>query len=106
MFNTDEIFHTVVQCPGEIIAQNGKHQVGAITSYEWGQTVLCIVCGFYVLPMLINPRKGTKESLSFWTPQDAAFCCQERGWMNTEVFSKWMHNFISVLKPMPKQTFL
>jgi len=64
------------------------------------------ISGFYIPPVLIYPRKGMKDSLSFGASVGDAFCCQEKGWMNTEVFCKCRCHFISVVKPTPDQTFL
>jgi hypothetical protein len=59
--NMDETSHTVVQRPEKIIAQKGKHEVGAITSCEREQNVTGVYAVsasvFCVPPMLIYPRK-------------------------------------------------
>jgi hypothetical protein len=98
IFNMDETSHTVVQRPEKIIAQKDNHQVGAITLCERGQNVTGVYAvsasGFYVPPMLIYPRKRMKDSLSYGVPPGTVFHCQDKGWMDSEVFFEWMRHFI------------
>jgi hypothetical protein len=108
IFNMDETSHTVVQRPEKIIAQKGKYQVGAITSCNGGQNVTGVyaVCasGFYVPPMLVYPRKRMKESFSYGAPPGTVFRCQDRDWMDSEVFCEWMRHFISVCETYATRT--
>lgn len=110
IFNMDETSQTVVQRPEKIIAKKGKHQVGAITSCERGQNVTGVYAvsasGLYVPPMLIYPRKRMKESLSFGAPPGTIFCCQDKGWMNAEVFRHWIEHFVAVVKPSTQEKVL
>jgi hypothetical protein len=86
IINMDETSHTVVQRPEKITAQEGKHQVGAITLCERGENLTGVysyavsASGFYVNSMLIYPRKRMKESLSYGAPPGTVFRCQEAGW--------------------------
>jgi hypothetical protein len=109
ILNMDETSHTVVQRP-EIITQKGKHQVVAIASCERGKNVTGVYAvsasGFCVPPMLIYLRKRMKDTLSYGAPPGTAFHCQDRGWMNSEVFCEWMRHFISIVKPLPQEQVL
>jgi hypothetical protein len=51
--------------------------------------------GYYTLSNLIYPQKKCGKKLSFRAtlphpPPHIVFCCQERGWMNIEVFFELM----------------
>ncbi|KAJ4436229.1 hypothetical protein ANN_18859 [Periplaneta americana] len=90
IFNMDETSHTVVQRQEKILAQRGKHQVGAISSCERGQNVTGVyvmnASGFFVPPMLIYARKEMVESLTFGAPPNTIFRCQDKGWMDSDTF--------------------
>ncbi|KAJ4443714.1 hypothetical protein ANN_05389 [Periplaneta americana] len=90
IFNMDETSHNVVQRQEKILAQRGKHQVGAISSCERGQTVTGVYAmgasGFFVPPMLIYAKKKMMESLTFGAPPNTIFRCQDKGWMDSDTF--------------------
>jgi hypothetical protein len=102
--------HTVVQRPEKIIAQKGKHQVGAISLWHRGEKVIGVYpvserC-FYVPPMLIYPTKRMKESLSRRVHPGTVFRCQDKSWMDYEVFCQLKCHFISTVKPIPQEKLL
>jgi hypothetical protein len=65
----DETSHIKLQRPPKIIAKRGKHEIGAISLCEPGQIITRMYAvsasDFYIPPMLICPRKRTKDSLSY-----------------------------------------
>jgi hypothetical protein len=69
IFNMDKTSLTVKQHSDKIIAQKGQYQVGAILLCKQGQIITSVyaasVSGFCVPPMLIYPRKGLKDNLSY-----------------------------------------
>ncbi|KAJ4443294.1 hypothetical protein ANN_04962, partial [Periplaneta americana] len=79
IFNMDETSHTVVQRQKKILAQRGKHQVGAISS------------------------KKMMESLTFGAPPNTIFRCQDKGWMDSDTFCEWIRHFIRTVKPSPQE---
>ncbi|KAJ4430608.1 hypothetical protein ANN_19196 [Periplaneta americana] len=81
IFNMDETSHTVVQRQEKILAQRGKHQVGAISSCERGQNVT----GVY--PM---------SASGFF----------DKGWMDSDTFCEWIRHFIRTVKPSPQKKVL
>ena len=103
IYNEDETGYTAVQKPQKVFAEKGKHQVGAITSSERGKNVTFVCCvsaaGHYVPPMVIYPRKKLKADLTEGAPAGSVFHCQEKGWINTELFSAWLEHFISTVHP-------
>ncbi|KAJ4438232.1 hypothetical protein ANN_14171 [Periplaneta americana] len=107
IFNMDETSHTVVQRQEKILAQRGKHQVGAISSCVRGQNVtgMCAMSasGFFVPPMLIYARKKMMESLTFGAPPNTIFRCQDKGWMDSDTFCEWIRHFIRTMRELPGQ---
>jgi hypothetical protein len=39
----------------------------------------------------------------YGTPPGTDFRCQDKSWMDSEVFCEWKRHFISVVKPMPQE---
>ena len=80
IFNMDESGISVVQKMNRILAKKGKHQVGAITSQERGQTVTIICCnnaaGHFIPPGMIFPRVRMKAELTDGAPPGTMFTCQ------------------------------
>lgn len=50
-------------------------------------------------PMVIYPRKKVKAELTEGSPAGSTFHCQEKGWINTELFCAWLEHFISNVHP-------
>ncbi|KAJ8979708.1 hypothetical protein NQ317_015532 [Molorchus minor] len=98
IFNVDETGITTVQRPGKIYAPKGVKQVGKITSGERGQNVT-VVCAMnasgcsYIPPMFIYPRQRIKPSLKIGGPIGAQYECSKSGWINEELFEKWLRHF-------------
>ncbi|CAH1995185.1 unnamed protein product [Acanthoscelides obtectus] len=103
IYNVDETGLSTVQRPQKIIAQKGKHQIGALTSGERGVNTTCVCClnaaGNYVPPMLIFKRIRFKDELKAGAPPGTEFACSESGWITSELFVKWLQHFISFAKP-------
>lgn len=97
IFNVDETGITSVQKPGKIYAPTGLKQVGKATSAERGQNVT-VVCAFsatgiYIPPMFIYRRLRFTASLSTGGPPEAIYHCSKSGWINEELFFKWLQHF-------------
>lgn len=103
IFNMDESGFSTVQRPQKILAQRGKHQVGALTSGERGTNTTCVCCmsatGMYVPPMLIFKRLRFKDELNTGAPPGAICTCSESGWITSELFLKWLQHFIAIVRP-------
>lgn len=97
IFNVDETGISNVQKPGKIYAPTGLKQVGKATSAERGQnvTVVCALSatGIYVPPMFIFPRQRVKAFLRIGGPPGAIYECSKSGWINEELFAKWLQHF-------------
>ena len=57
--------------------------------------------GFYVPHMLIFRRKRFTELLLRNSPPGTIGACSANGWLDSELFIKWLTHFISVVKPSP-----
>lgn len=104
IFNVDESgFSTVQKKPQKILAQKGKHQVGTISSGERGvnTTIVCCVsaAGVYIPPMIIFKRKRHTPELANGAPLGSLVEISETGYINSELFVKWLQHFISYIKP-------
>jgi hypothetical protein len=62
--------------------------------------------GFYVPPMLIYSSKRMKSSSFVWSTPRHFFRCQNKLWMDSEVFCEWKCHFIPAVKPMPQEKVL
>ena len=103
IFNVDESGITTVQKPGKVLAEVGCKQVGRIVSAEKGMTTT-VVCamnpsGVYVPPMMLFKRKNMNKNLMKGAPHGAVGVPSPTGWMDTAIFVKYLHHFISHVKP-------
>ena len=111
IWNVDESgFSTVPSKNAKIFATRGRKQVGVLTSAERGRhfTVVCSMnaVGNYIPPAIIFPRINMKNELMDQAPTGAVGFAQENGWMNTEVFVKWLKHFVKYVKPSPEKPVL
>lgn len=111
IFNMDESgLSTVPSKTSKIIACKGKKQVGVLTSAERGQhvTVICSIstAGVYVPPGFIYPRKNMKKELMDNAPAGAVAFTQEHGWMDKNIFLRWLDHFVKNVKPTTQDKVL
>ena len=80
IFNMDESGLSVAQKVSKVHAKKEKHQIGAVSSQERGQTNTIICCmgggGYFIPPGVIFPRKRIKAELQDGAPCRTMFCCQ------------------------------
>lgn len=103
IYNMDESGLTTVQKRSQkVYAAKGRKQVGSLSSAERGQhvTVVCAMnaIGTYVPPAFIFPRKRLKEELMNGAPPGSISFAQEKGWMTSEIFTKWLQHFLRYTK--------
>ncbi|KAJ4442332.1 hypothetical protein ANN_03918 [Periplaneta americana] len=110
IFNVDETGIQTTHQPPKILAQKGKKQVGAIVSAEQGTNVTAVVgmsaSGQFVPPMLVFPRVRMSPELSDGAPPGTLVVGQEKGWINSELFVKYLHHFHSYVKSTPDKRVL
>lgn len=98
IFNVDETgVTTVLLVKFTLRVPTGVKQVGKATSGERGQNVT-VVCAFsatgtYTPPMFMYPLQRLKASLSAGGPPEAIYECSKSGWINEELFFKWLQHF-------------
>lgn len=87
----------------KVVCLKGKREVHKLSSAERGHLVTLVVCmsasGVYVPPMLVFPRKRMKDSLLDGAPPGSIGCCHISGWIQADLFTKWMSHFINHTKP-------
>lgn len=104
VFNVDETGITIVQHKQtKIIGMKGKKQVSKLTSAERGSLMTLVTCmsasGIYVPPLIIFPRKNMKAELLNGTPPGTISECHPSGWIQMDIFTRWVEHFISHVKP-------
>lgn len=103
IYNSDETGISVnPKGHSRIIATKGKRQVGALKSGERGDNVSVELCfsaaGVYMPPMLIFPRKRIQKEFELGLPPGSWAEVNETGWMNSELFLKWLKKFVQFSK--------
>ena len=97
IWNADESGLTAVHKPGKILAAKGQKQVGKMTSGERGRTITILCCvsavRSYVPPLMIFPRKYMNDRLMHNAPPLAIGLVSDSGWINEELFVKWLQHF-------------
>ena len=104
IYNMDESGISVVQksCQ-KVIGLKGKHQIGSISSADRGVNTTVVCCnnaaGQYVPPLVIFKRKRMPTELSNGAPPGSVVTCNDSGWMDAEVSTKWLQHFVDFVKP-------
>ena len=109
IFNMDETGFTSVPPSSKILAPKGQKQVGIAVSAERGRTVTFVCCfsamGMYVSPMIIFPRVHMNSQLMRGAPAGSIGESAKSGWINKELFLKWMKHFIRHVRPSQDNRF-
>ena len=102
IWNVDETGITNVQSPSRILATKGAKQVAKVTSAERGVTVTAVCAmnadGLFVPPMLIWPRIRMVDTLMTGAPPGSIGAGNQKGWMDGELFPKWLSHFAAFTK--------
>lgn len=111
IYNMDKSgFSTVQKKNSKVISEKGKHQVGAISSGERGVNTTFVCCcsaaGSFVPPMIIFKRIRFHAALAKDKPAGSLIEVSESGYINTELFIKWLQHFIETVKPTPNKKVL
>jgi len=81
----------------------GKKQVGVASSAERGQLMTVVCCmsaaGTFVPPTMIFPRKKINPNFRKNLPPDTYCLPSETGWINTNLFLKWLEFFVEQVRP-------
>ncbi|KAI4455635.1 hypothetical protein MML48_9g00001208 [Holotrichia oblita] len=102
IYNVDETGISNVHIPGRILATKGQKHVGAVTSGERGKltTVICAMSasGDFVPPMFIFGRGKMQYELTKNGPTNAVYSVSKNGWVNEDLFFRWMKHFAAHVK--------
>lgn len=111
IFNVDESGYSTVQKKNQkILAKKGKKQVGAVSSAERGTNTTMVCCvsasGQYLPPMIIYKRLRWALELKTGAPPGGLVEISESGYINSDLFNKWLKHFVNVIKPNPEKKVL
>jgi hypothetical protein len=111
IFNADESgFSTVQKKTQKIVGQKGKRQIGGITSGERGVNTTIVCCaspsGFFLPPMVIFKRMRMHEALKKGAPPGSLVEVSETGYINSELFVKFLQHFIDHVHPTKEKKVL
>lgn len=111
IFNVDESgFSTVQKKNQKILAKKGKNQVGIVSSGERGVNTTIVCCfsasGLYVPPMVIFKRKRDCQDLKAGAVPGSIVTISDTGYINSELFVRWLQHFISVVNPTTERKVL
>ena len=98
IFNVDETGLVTAHKPPKIITNKGEKQVGQIVSADRGTLVtLCAAVnaiGNSIPSLLIFPRVNFREHMLAGAPPGSIGDATRSGWMNKDIFTRWMDHFI------------
>lgn len=111
VYNVDETGLTVVQSKlASVIGRKGKRQIASLTSAERGALITVVACmsagGDFVPPMLIFPRKNMNVQLLRGTPPGTIGEVHPSGWVQANLFTRWLEHFIETTKPSAESPVL
>lgn len=102
IYNVDETGLSTVHKPMKIVAQKGKHQVGALTSGERGLTTTGVCCmnaaREFIPPMVIFKRERKNDCLKKGAPPGTVFGCSTNGWITSELYVQLLEHFVKSTK--------
>lgn len=100
IFNVDESgFSTVQKKTQKIVARKGKKEVGVISSGEKGVNTTMCQCIWSIC-------SSHDYDLSVGAPPVIIITVSETGYINSELFVKWMQQFISSVHPTKERPVL
>lgn len=110
IYNYDETGVTTVQKHEKVIAIKKVRQVGKLTSAERGKNVTKMFCmsamGQFIPPFFIFPRQRTNERLMINASPESDAVVQPKGWMNNEIFLKWLSHFVKFTRTTKESPIL
>lgn len=111
IYNCDETGMMTVHIPSKVVADKKLKQVGKLTSGERGSLVTLIgainAIGNSIPPYFIFPRVNFKLHMLRGSPSGSDGAANQSGWINSEIFVKWLDHFIMFSKAsLEKQVLL
>ncbi|GBP59179.1 CENP-B homolog protein 2 [Eumeta japonica] len=111
IFNVDETGITTVQhTVRKILTVKGKKAVHKLSSAERGALITIVTCmsasGQFIPPLMVFPRKNMKAELLDGAPPGTIAGCHPSGWIQPELFTKWLRHFVAIVKPSKEDPVL
>ncbi|CAH0721624.1 unnamed protein product, partial [Brenthis ino] len=111
IFNVDETGISIVQHKvRKILTAKGKKAVHKLSSAERGALITIVTCmsasGQFIPPLMVFPRKNMKAELLDGAPPGTIGGCHPSGWIQPELFTKWLRHFVSIVKPSKEDPVL
>lgn len=110
IFNCDETGCTTVQRPKQIVTEQGRKQVGSITSAERGELVTVVytvsAAGNVIPPMFIFPRVNYKDHFIRGAPPGSIGRATRSGWINEDIFVEYVQHIIRNVRCSPDHKIL
>ena len=100
IYNMDKIGVTVVHKAVKVVRRLDVEMFGLLCTYfRWKRKNphhpwVCFIIWVCSAPFLIYPRKRITDNLKV-----GAFDCSDTGWVNTQVFVKWLHFLVESVPP-------
>ena len=111
IYNVDESgISTVQKKSPKIIGEKGKPRIGQLATGERGVNTTAVCCcsasGQFVPPMLIFKRMRNCIDLKTGAPEGSLVEVSETGYINSDLFIKWLRHFIKFVKPSAEEKVL
>ena len=110
IYNVDETGISTFARLSKILAKRGKARVAVATSGERGTNTTVICCmsatGSFVPPMFIFKRLRMAEHLINDAPVGSIGDCSESGWVNEDLYGKWLIHSKNFTKYSPENPVL
>lgn len=110
IWNADESGLTTVQTPHKVLAAKGIRSVGKITSAERGVLVTmlcaCNAAGSFIPPLYVFPRQRMSDNLMKGAPPQAVGYASKNGWIDQDIFLKWLEHFVKMCSPSKENPHL
>jgi len=110
IYNCDETGCTTVQSPKQVVTEQGRKQVGSITSSERGELVTVVytvsASGNVIPPLFIFPRVNYKDHFIRGAPPGSIGCATRSGWINEDVFLEYLRHIMKNTRCSPDHKIL
>lgn len=110
IFNCDETGCTTVQRPKQVVTEQGRKQVGSITSAERGELVTVVytvsASGNVIPPLFIFPRVNYKDYFIRGAPPGSVGRATRSGWINEDIFLEYLQHIIRNTRCSPDHKIL
>jgi len=110
IFNCDETGCTTVQHPNQVVTQQGRKQVGSLTSAERGELVTVVytvsASGNVIPPLFIFPRVNYKDQFIRGPPQSSTGRATLSHWINEDIFLEYLQHIITNTRCSPDHKIL